>query len=208
MALIILPGFAVASSTAETDPVLGVAQERFTKGRVTLQVMSGALFAPTELAERHYPVFDYAKTDLRISRMLTDPKDTDSLLRGNLEVLLEITNSIIYKGPGNYIGGLAALGRYNLVQPGWKFVPYVQAGAGIVYTDAYKDRSQAVIGQAIEFTVEASLGCHYLISERWSFDAEAQFQHISNAGLADRNAGLNAFGGLVGFSYFYENLWK
>lgn len=208
IALVILPSLAIADKESNAEPNTRPQSQLFTKGRVTVQLVSGALFSPTLLADQHYPVFDYAKTDLRISRMLTDPKDTDSLFRGNLEALLEITNSIIYKGPGNYVGGLAALGRYNLVQPGWNLVPYIQAGGGIVYTDVYKDHSQTIIGQAIEFTVEVSLGCHYLINEKWSFDAEAQFQHISNAGLADRNAGLNAFGGLAGFTYFYENLWK
>ncbi|MDY6839147.1 MAG: acyloxyacyl hydrolase [Thermodesulfobacteriota bacterium] len=208
IALVILPSLAIADKESNDEPNTPPQSKLFTKGRVTVQLVSGALFSPTLLADQHYPAFDYARTDLRISRMLNSPDDSRSLLRGNLEVILELTNSIIYKGPGNYIGGLAALGRYNLVQPGWKLVPYIQAGAGIVYTDAYKDHSQAVIGQAIEFTLEGSLGCHYLINEKWSFDAEAQFQHISNAGIANRNDGLNAFGGLAGLTYFYEDLWK
>jgi len=77
-----------------------------------------------------------------------------------------------------------------------------------VYTDAYKDYSQNAIGQAIEFTPQASLGLHYLIDKKWSIDTEAMFHHISNAGLSERNRGINSFGGFIGLTYFFDRLWK
>ena len=78
---------------------------------------------------------------------------------------------------------------------GWK---------GIVHTNAYKDNSQDAIGQAIEFTPQASLGFRYFLKEKWSVDFEGIFHHISNANLADRNAGLNSFGGFIGVSYLFD----
>ena len=75
-------------------------------------------------------------------------------------------------------------------------------GAGIVYNDIYKDRSQSIIGQSIEFTPQASLGLHYLINHNWSVELEAMYHHISNAGLENgRNVGVNALGGLLGVTY-------
>ena len=109
---------------------------------------------------------------------------------------------------GNYIGGITALLRYNFVQPGWRLVPYVHGGVGIVYTDAYKDKTQRAIGQAIEFTPQCSLGFRYLIKKNWSLDAEAMFHHISNAGLDKRNRSINAIGGFVGVTYFFDEIWK
>ena len=95
----------------------------------------------------------------------------------------------------------------NFVQPGWRFIPYVQGGVGIVYTDAYKDETQQAIGQAIELTPQCSLGLRYLINKNWSLDGEAMFHHISNAGLAKRNRSINAVGGFVGVTYFFDDIW-
>jgi len=175
------------------------------KERLSLQVVSGVLFSPFCLTSAH-PVFDYAQTNLRIGRMLNRPTGPESVLGGHFEGLLELSNSVIYKGPGNYIGGFTALLRYNCPLPDANLVPYIQTGAGIVYADAYKDHSQRVIGQAVEFSAQAGMGLHYLIHEDWAIDAEATFQHISNAGLSDRNHGLNAVGGFVGLTYFCDHL--
>ena len=198
---------------ARAEDVTGVNQgateqsEPYTKDRISFQVVSGALFSPFCLTSPH-PVFNYVQTNLRIGRMLDSPTASESVLRGNFEAILELSNSVIYKGSGNYIGGFTALIRYNLLQQNSRLVPYIQTGAGVAYTDAYKDHSQTTIGQAIEFTLQASLGLHYLIDEAWSIDAEAMFHHISNAGLSERNHGLNAVGGFVGLTYFYDHLWK
>jgi outer membrane protein W len=99
--------------------------------------------------------------------------------------------------------GLTALIRYNFVQPSAKLFPYAQGGVGIVYTDAYKDLSQDAIGQSIEFTPQGSVGIRYLIHPNWSVDAEAMYHHISNANLAGRNDGINAFGGFIGLTYYF-----
>ena len=136
---------------------------------------------------------------------LNEPGSGGFLLRGNFEAFFEVTYSLIYEGSGNYLAGGTALIRYNFVQPAAHFIPYVQVGVGIVYTDAYKDTSQDAIGQAVEFTPQASLGFHYLIAPKWSQDVEAIFHHISNANLGSRNDGINAFGGFIGVTYFFKS---
>jgi hypothetical protein len=105
------------------------------------------------------------------------------------------------------MGGLRGLIRYNLVQPDWRFAPYFQVGAGVIYNDAYKDRSQDTIGKAMEFAPCAGLGFRYMVSRNWSFDAEAVFEHISNAGRSHRNDGMNSIGGFLGATYFFDRLW-
>jgi hypothetical protein len=65
-------------------------------------------------------------------------------------------------------------------------------------------RRNLLIGQAIEFTPQASLGFRSLIHPNWSIDAEAMFRHISNANLAGRNDGINALGGFIGLTYFFK----
>ncbi len=174
----------------------------FAQGKISFQLVSGALFSLTGLPEDS-PVFNYAQTNLRLGWMLYTPRPQEGLLRGNWEALIEISNSIIFKGFGNYIGGVTGLLRYNFVQPDWKVIPYIQGGAGIVYNDAYKDETQQAIGQAIEFTPQCSLGLHYLIARKWSLDVEGMFHHISNAGMSKRNRSINALGGFLGVTYFF-----
>jgi lipid A 3-O-deacylase len=192
--------YAKAEQAVEKAAQSGV--DLYTEGRLSLQLVSGALFSLRGLPEDS-PVFNYAQTNLRLGWMLGTPGPQKDPLRGNWEGLVEISNSIIFKGFGNYIGGITALLRYNFVQPDWKVIPYIQGGAGIVYNDAYKDETQQAIGQAIEFTPQFSLGFHYLITRKWALDGEGMFHHISNAGMSKRNRSINALGGFLGVTYFF-----
>jgi lipid A 3-O-deacylase len=179
--------------------------EVFDKGRLSLQLISGSLFSSQI---NNTPVMDYWQTNLRLGYGLNQPTPAKSILRGNFEAILGLSYSEIYIGPGSYVVGLTALLRYNFVQPGSRLIPFVQGGSGIAYTDAYKDNSQDAIGQALEFTPQASLGFRYLIQENWSLDAEGMYHHISNGGMAKRNAGINAFGGFLGLTYFFDGRSK
>ena len=193
--------FARADQTSAIDP--GPTAGVYTEGRMSLQLVSGALFSLTGLPEGS-PVLNYAQTNLRLGWMLASPGPGGGVLRGNWEGLVEVSNSIIFKGPGNYIGGVTGLLRYNFVQPDWDLVPYIQGGVGIVYNDVYKDDTQNAIGQAIEFTPQCSIGVHYLIDKNWALAAEGMFHHISNAGMSKRNRSINSLGGFIGVTYFFD----
>jgi len=118
--------------------------------------------------------------------------------------MIEVPYALIYQGPGSYWVGITGLLRYNFVPLDSKWIPYVQVGAGVVHTNAYKDHSQDAIGQATEFNPQASLGIRYFLKEKWAVNLEAIFLHISNANLAERNTGLNFFGGFIGVSYLFD----
>jgi hypothetical protein len=193
-------------------PTLALSSEEFParptelsiKDRFSLQLVTGSLFS-TKLFNGHEHTLDYWQTNLRLGCALNQPGPANSIFRGNFEVLLEVTGSYIYEGSGDYMAGITALLRYNFVQPDARFLPYVQAGAGIVFNDIYKDQSHDAVGQAIEFTPQASLGFRYLIHPKWSLNAEVMFHHISNANLSDRNDGINALGGFIGVTYFFDS---
>jgi hypothetical protein len=203
-----------ASRTVQAGPDLAapvalrpaLEDERYVEDRITVQAVSGALFSPIGVGP-DTPTFNYSQTNLRLGWMLNSPGE-DHPLRGNFEAIVELSVSGIFNGFGNIIIGPSALIRYNFVQPDWKVVPYIQGGAGIVYTDAYEDRSQDAIGQAIEFTPQASVGAKILVARDWSVDVEGIFHHISNASIASRNDGTNALGGFVGASYYFDRLWE
>lgn len=182
------------------------AAPRYTEDRISVQVTTGALFSTNSVGP-DVPTYNYSQTNLRLGWMLNTPSE-EGFFSGNVEAVLELSGSFLFEGSGDVFIGPTALLRYNFVQPGWKVIPYIQGGAGIVYTDAYEDRSQRAIGQALEFTPQASIGMKYLVTEDWSIDVEAMFHHISNANLADRNSGINAVGGFVGATYFFDKLWE
>ncbi len=185
---------------ASTDPL-------YRRGRISLQLTAGALFAHRFLVQTQRQEIEYVQTNLRFGCMLNTPSERESILRGNFEALFEATYSKILDGFGNYLYGCTALVRYNFVRSDAQFVPYFQVGAGVVYTDTYKDVTQKLIGQSIEFTPQGSVGLRCLLARNWSFDAEVMFHHISNAGLDERNIGVNSFGGFVGFTHFFDKPW-
>ena len=188
-------------------PELVTSDRLYRKGRISFQFMTGILFAHRYLLQTQRQNIDYVQTNLRFGWMLNTPSKEVWILRGNFEALFEATYSKITEGFGNYLCGLTALIRYNFVRPDARLVPYFQMGTGIVYTDAYRDMTQKLIGQSIEFTPQGSVGLRCLLAKNWSFDAEFMYHHISNAGLDERNIGVNALGGFVGFTYLFDKPW-
>jgi hypothetical protein len=152
--------------------------------------------------------FDYIPITFRAGWMLTAPNDEDGWLRGNWECLAGLTVADIFTKYGSYYVGPAAYLRRNFVLPGASLVPYAQLGVGFILTDAFEADWQRAIGQAFEFQFHAQIGFRYLISQNWSLDIEGGYQHTSNAGMSSRNAGVNALGGQVGFTYHFPSVGK
>jgi hypothetical protein len=178
----------------------------FVKNRLSAQFVTGALFGPVSGMYDH-ATFNYAQTTFRLGWMASEPTESKYFGKGNFEILFELSNSIIFKGSGDYLRGFSLIGRYNLLLSNPKWVPYIQIGAGAVVNDAYKDMLQSAIGQSVEFTPQASVGLRYFIERQWTLDVEAMYHHISNAGFSERNGGINAVGGFLGITYFFDERW-
>ena len=177
-------------------------QDPFSAGSLTFQAMTG-YFNHTWIGPGG-PALDYAPIGFRLGYILNTP-ESDHWYRGCFEVLVEANASPIVRTYGTYFAGPNAFLRYNFVQPECIVVPYFQCGAGFVLNDAWRTSSliQRNIGEAFEFLLRAEWGARVMITECVSFDVEAGFQHISNAGLGRHNGGINNMGGSVGFTYFY-----
>ncbi|MEO6741773.1 MAG: acyloxyacyl hydrolase [Chthoniobacteraceae bacterium] len=139
---------------------------------------------------------------LRYGWMLNSPGGT-GFLRGNCEFIVEAVAGGATDGPGGVIIGGTLIFRYNFIQPSSRWIPYVQAGIGAVYNDIYRQHPQRVIGQSVEFTVQGEIGLRYQLNPHTALYAEAGYRHISNAGLADRNYGLNSLAVQVGMSWLW-----
>jgi len=182
-------------------------QPLFTMDRIEFSAQTGALFSPIGLGP-NTPTYNVSQTDLRLGWMLTSPSGKGEWYDGNVEAIAELATGVVFSHYGSFSVGPTGLVRYNFVQPNWKVVPYIQAGAGFVYSDAYENKDQKALGSGLEFTPQAAVGLRYLLNNNWSINAEADFIHTSNAGTASRNLGTNAVGGLLGFSYFFDKVWK
>jgi hypothetical protein len=86
--------------------------------------------------------------------------------------------------------------KWNFRSPR-KVVPYIEIGGGTLFTnhDVPPKTSQ------INFTTSGALGLHFLQS-KYNWSAEVRYMHISNAGLANHNPGINTIQVRLGFGWF------
>jgi lipid A 3-O-deacylase len=170
----------------------------FQSGQNEIEVLGGGAFALVWGGIRRN--YDYAEGQLRLGWMLNTPSPDPGFFRGNFELLLNTTGADIYHGPGSAFGTVDLLLRYNFVHPNARIVPYYQTGVGVFVSDIADNRTQSEIGNSVEIDVQSALGLRFLLNPQWSLHTEFLYQHVSNAGLAKPNVGINAIGGLIGLS--------
>ena len=189
------PAGTAAPETAVPAPAPDPA---FQRGAFDLQVAEACEISVQNTSAIR-PNIDYQLTVLRAGYMLDTPHGSN-FLRGNDEFLLEAVGGPIFHGPGSALGGLSIIYRRNFLSPGAKIVPYLNLGAGGVYSDAYHDKVQQALGGKFEFDLQASVGARFRLSPRWSLDAEFAYRHLSDAHITQRNLGTNGIGGVLGVS--------
>lgn len=196
--------FGVAVASGQSQP----AAERttdisspFTRGACELQLAGGFAFSQN-FHDVLRPQMNDIDATARFGWMLTDPI-FEGILRGNIEIIGEVFGGGFVKGPADGLGGFTLFFQYNYVQPGWRFVPYWHAGGGGVYSDASDSHPQRELGSPLLFNAQAGFGTRFLCTEKWGLFLEVDWRHISNAGLADRNTGLNSASSWLGASFFF-----
>lgn len=175
----------------------------FDQGGMEAEVLAGLFAGFNGKPSEKRPTIDFASQTLRGGIMLYSPRGS-GLLRGNTEFLLEAFGGEVYQGPGRWLAGGSLLLRYNFVQPGARFVPFLEAGGGALDNDIHHNQTQRLIGAGFEFNLEAFLGAHYFVTDHLAVTLEGGYRHVSNANTASRNLGLNTLGGQVGVSYFFK----
>ena len=196
---VVLLGDAFGGPPTDTPPAPApVVDPAFQKGAYDLQLASAFELS---LQHTHLRVtnFDYELTIIRAGYMLDTPHGSN-FLRGNDEIMLETEGGPIFHGYGSALGGLSIVYRRNFLSPGAKIVPYLNLGAGGIYSDAYHDKVQQSLGGKFEFDLQVSAGAHFRLSPRWSIDAEFAYRHLSDAFITERNLGTNGIGGVLGVS--------
>lgn len=156
-----------------------------------MQILGGLYFSPD--ANDDHPRFYYAPTVLRGGGWWDCPIGPGGSW-GRIEPLLEIQGSYVFSGPGNWFFGPSVLLRYNFALPGWPIIPYVQGGAGAVFST-----DNDLIRSSGELIAQGGCGCRWWFRPNWSLDVEVQYNRITG-----RGDGIDALGGSLGATYYFR----
>lgn len=120
-------------------------------------------------------------------------------LRGRFEYAVDVVPAFVVTQRNGTAYGLG-LNPFALK---WNFAtardvtPYFELGGGTLLSN-----TQVPPGTSrVNFTTTGALGLHFLRS-KYNWSAEIRFMHISNAGLASPNPGINTLQVRVGFGRF------
>ena len=123
----------------------------------------------------------------RYGWILTEPHGP-SFLRGSFEYAVDVVPVFLVFQPANTAYGLGlspmAL-KWNLETSG-RVMPYLELGGGVLFTN-----HQVPSGTSrVNFTSGGALGID-ILQNRFNWSIELRYLHISNAGLATPNPGIN-----------------
>jgi lipid A 3-O-deacylase len=135
---------------------------------------------------------------LRYGWILTAPHGP-GFLKGRFEYALDVVPAFLVFQPANTAYGAG----FNPFDLKWNFatrgriVPYIELGGGFLVTN----HNVPTGTNDVNFTPSTALGAHFL-RERYNFSLELRYMHISNAGLASPNPGLNTVQVRLGIGKF------
>ncbi len=136
----------------------------------------------------------------RYGLILTKPHGP-AFLRGRLEYAVEAVPAFVVVQKQNTAYGVGVnpfAFKWNIATRG-RVVPYFEIGGGTLFTN-----TQVPAGTSrINFTSGGAVGLHFLHTKR-NFSAEIRYMHISNAGLATPNPGINTVQLRLGFGWFSQ----
>jgi hypothetical protein len=145
----------------------------------------------------HTGIFDVG---LRYGWVITGPH-LPGFLRGRFEYAVDAVPAYLIFQPANraYGVGFNPLGlKWNFERRG-RLSPYFELSGGTLFSD----HSVPTYTNTVNFTSAAALGTHVL-GPKYNWSVELRYLHISNAGLATPNPGLNTVQVRVGVGRFWK----
>lgn len=141
---------------------------------------------------------------LRIGKILTGEHGS-GFLRGNLEYAMDLIPAYVFFGGGNtqYAGGFSPfILKWNFTG-GRRVAPYAEFGGGILISP-----DELPPGTSnVNFMPQVSVGLHIFTRKKQAVTLAAKYVHISNAGLAAPNPGMNAVQFTLGYHWFRHGLF-
>ena len=137
---------------------------------------------------------------LRYGLILTAPHGP-GFLRGRLEYAVEAVPLFLVFQKTNtaYGAGINPFAFKWVLDTHRSVVPYFELGGGALFTNTKVPEGTS----RINFTSSGAMGLHFMRSKH-NISAEVRFMHISNAGLATPNPGINTIQFRVGFGRFSQ----
>lgn len=135
---------------------------------------------------------------LRYGWVLTNPH-LPGFLRGRFEYAVDVVPVFLVFQPTDtaYGAGFNPLGlKWNFERRG-RFSPYLELSGGTLFTD----HNVPAYTNTVNFTSAAALGTH-ILGEKYNWSLELRYLHISNAGLATPNPGINTVQVRLGIGRF------
>ena len=135
----------------------------------------------------------------RFGWILTQPHGP-GFLKGRFEYALEATPLFLIFQPANttYGAGFAPLNLKWIFATRGCLAPYIELSGGTLFTN----HDVPTGTNSINFTPGASFGTH-ILRNSYDWTIEARYMHISNAGLATPNPGINTFQVRLGIGKFF-----
>jgi opacity protein-like surface antigen len=200
-----LPLAARAGTDLDLDKVVVVNTPAAGEKEWSLELGSGAAFS--NVRDSKLDGYTYVPVNLTASLKIDDASLDDicgGVFRGYTEFFFRGYWNQITSGHENRIVGASFGPRYNFVQPGWKVVPFVEAGVGFGFADSdpthgaggHNDQAHG-LGQDFNFTFSVAVGARYDLNDTWYLRLAAFYQHFSNAGLSEpghNNRAIDAAG--------------
>jgi lipid A 3-O-deacylase len=156
----------------------------------------------------------------RIGKVLT-AEHGSGWYRGNLEYAVDLIPLYILSGPFKPVpSGITCVvgvpcprlvtnqtvygGGFNPFVAKWNFTapkrlsPYFELGGGVLFTN----HEVPAFTSNVNFMSGATIGMNIFTREKRAFSLDFRYVHISNAGLASPNPGLNTVQGQIGYHWF------
>lgn len=172
------------------------AQEAPEKGGNEVQIWAGGGHSVAG-GRGNTGVFD---AGLRYGWILTGPH-LPGFLRGRFEYALDAVPVFLAFQPTNtaYGAGFDPLGlKWNFVRHG-RISPYLELTGGVLFTN----HDVPVGTNPVNFMDQAALGMH-ILGAKHNVSLELRYLHISNAGLATPNPGVNTVQVRLGVGKFFS----
>ena len=134
----------------------------------------------------------------QLGLVLTDEIGS-GLTSGNVEVLIEPLAAHYYQPFSASAFGGSLMVKYNFLDFG-RWMPFWDGGAGMLWTDLGPRMPEQ--STQFNFVLQTGPGVSYFVTENTAVTVGIRFHHISNAGIGDRNIGLNGCLFNVGISFF------
>ena len=182
---------ATVAPAAAFDP-----DERFHKGALIFSI-EGGYGEQNNFGDDFESGMKFWNTGVRLGLVPFSTLGSKGPLHGALEIGLEPFFQRYIEPTHAFFAGLAAVGRYHVLDFG-RVVPYIEVAGAAGRTDL----KVAEIRSSFTFLLFGGVGMSVFVTDHAAVYAGWRYQHVSNANTSMPNRGFESHTAVVGFSYF------